>query len=708
MVRVLGLSAFYHDAAAALVENGRIVAAAQEERFSRQKHDPRLPVQAIGYCLEEAEVNVGDLDAVAFYDNPLLTWDRVLETATVSPPAGSRFADSVRSLLGEKIWVQSLVRRSLGGLGKAGKLLTTEHHMAHAASAFYPSPFDRAAILTVDGVGEWATTTVGIGEGERIELLLEIDYPHSLGLMYSAFTYFCGFEVNDGEYKLMGLAPYGRPVYAQRILEDLISVKRDGSYRLHVDQFAYVSGTSMTGHAFEQLFGGPRRLPGGAITQREMNLAASVQVVLEHVVQRMASHACTVARSNNLVMAGGVALNCVANSAIARVHGVDHLWIQPAAGDAGGAAGAAWAVSHQYFHVPRLRQRAGDAQMGSYLGPSFSPSEVQAFLERHDLRYHVVADEYDRADSIAQALAEGKIVGYFNGRMEYGPRALGARSILADPRRPEMQGILNARVKNRESFRPFAPAVLRQRLAEYFDLDGESPYMLMVAPVKCSDIPAVTHVDGSARIQTIDAADNPDFHAVVAAFEQRTGCGLVVNTSFNLNGEPIVCTPRDAYVCFMRCELDLLVLENCLLWKDEQGPLTVALSRIADKRTDGDGPVPAMPEHVSVAIGNVFDEILVSARTKPRSWRTLLRPDSAAASYYVERPSDAVTAETFGRAAYDDSAGLRLALQATWKDDPAFGSPDVIDRIAGLADLLFAARPSSPSFEVSNSLYVIF
>ena len=595
---VLGISAFYHDAAAAIVRDGEIVAAAQEERFSRKKHDPRLPVHAINYCLEEAFMETEDLDAVVFYDNPLLTLDRVVKNCLMAGPKGVvQFEKAAPSVLGVKLWVHDCVRRALGGLGKAGRLLVTEHHMAHAASAFYPSSFESAAILTVDGVGEWATTTLGMGEGNDITLFSEIRYPHSLGLLYSAFTYFCGFKVNSGEYKLMGLAPYGEPKYCDAIYEHLIDVRPDGSYRLNTEYFGYLDDLVMTNRKFEELFGGPPRRPESQITRREMDLAASIQRVLEDVVLRIARHLREETRATYLVLAGGVALNCVANGALLKSGLFKDLWIQPAAGDAGGALGAALYCSHHYFNVPRKRPHNGrDMQKGSYLGPAFTSAEVRAFLDRQGYAYHVIHDPDERARTVAEALAGGQVVGYFSGRMEFGPRALGARSILGDPRRPDTQSVMNLKIKYRESFRPFAPSVLAERCTDYFELDRESPYMLLVAPVRQerrlpmdmeafrrggddmlavinqarSDIPAVTHVDFSARVQTVHPADNADYHRLLKAFESLSGCGLVVNTSFNVRGEPIVCSPKDAYVCFMRTEMDLLVLEDCLLWKKEQ------------------------------------------------------------------------------------------------------------------------------------------
>ena len=596
-VNVLGISAFYHDSAAALVRDGRIVAAAQEERFSRKKHDPRFPVSAIDYCLEEGYVEPAELDAIVFYDNPLLTLDRVLHNCMGAGPASAdQFEKAARSILGVKVWVQDYVQRKLGTLGRRGRLLFTEHHQSHAASAFYPSPFEEAAILTLDGVGEWETTTLGRGRGERIELDRAIQYPHSLGLLYSAMTYFCGFKVNSGEYKLMGLAPYGEPIYADRIREHLIDVKDDGSYRLNVDYFGYLDGLVMTNAKFHALFGGPPREAESRITRREMDLAASVQVVTEEVMLRMARFLRAETGARHLCLAGGVALNCVGNGKIHAAGIFDEIWIQPAAGDAGGALGAALLASHAYFEQPRARGESGrDTQAGSYLGPRFSSSEVRAFLDRHDYPYEVVDDEDELARTVAGALDEGKIVGYFAGRMEFGPRALGARSILGDPRNPKTQSVMNLKIKYRESFRPFAPACLAEDVAQYFELDCESPYMLLVAPVReerrlpmdraalretddmipivnqpRSDVPAITHVDYSARVQTVHPSDSPWFHRVISAFKARTGCGVVVNTSFNVRGEPIVGAPRDAYLCFMRTDMDLLVLENCLLWKGRQ------------------------------------------------------------------------------------------------------------------------------------------
>ena len=592
---ILGISAFYHDSAAAIISDGEIIAAAQEERFSRKKHDPRFPVKAINYCLSEAFIETDELDAVVFYDHPLLTLDRVLKSIlSTAPNSENQWLKASRSILGIKLFVEKYIRETL----KADvKIYFAEHHASHAASAFYPSPFESAAVLTLDGVGEWATTTLGYGKGAELKLLKEIDYPHSLGLLYSAFTYFCGFKVNSGEYKLMGLAPYGEPIYADAIRENLIDIREDGSFRLNTEFFGYLDSDFMTNDKFADLFGGAARKPESKISRREMNLAASIQKITEEIVLKVCHHLRKLTGEKNLVMAGGVALNCVANGLIEREKIFDNLWIQPAAGDAGGALGAALLVAYQKFEVERkLNPNGRDSQSGSYLGPSFANNEIQAFVDRRNYPFEKVSGERERAEKIAAALADGKVVGYFGGRMEFGPRALGGRSIIGDPRRADTQTTMNLKIKYRESFRPFAPSVLAEKCSEYFDLDTESPYMLIVAPVKGSrqvemdlqkfrggdddlmavvnqprsDIPAVTHVDYSARIQTVNSEDKPDYYAIIEEFEKLTGCAVIVNTSFNVRGEPIVCTPQDAYRCFMRTEMDLLVLEDFLLWKTDQ------------------------------------------------------------------------------------------------------------------------------------------
>jgi carbamoyltransferase len=589
-IYVLGISAFYHDSAAAMVRDGEIVAAVQEERFTRRKHDPRFPTNAIDYCLEAAQLDRRDLDAIAFYDNPALSLDRIIRTLVVAGRDGlPTWLRSAPSWLSGNLAVERLVREQL----KADiPVLFSEHHFSHAASAFYPSPFDQAAVLTVDGVGEWATTTLGAGSGNDVAIHKEIHFPHSLGLLYSAFTQFCGFKVNSGEYKLMGLAPYGKPVYDDVIRDKLIDVKPDGSFRLNMDYFGYLNSQSMNNTAFAALFGGPAREPEGRITRREMDLAASVQAVTEEVMIRLCRTVRGITGMRHLCLAGGVALNCVANGKVAREGLFDRIWIQPAAGDAGGSLGAALMVSHAYFDVPRPRpDGAHDRQKGSFLGPAYSDAEVKAFLSYHNYPCQEVTDE-ERARLIAGCLADGKVVGYLVGRMEFGPRALGARSILGDARRADTQSRMNLKVKFRESFRPFAPSVLRERVGDYFELDHESPYMLIVAPVReelrlaipaldgddmipiinqvRSSIPAVTHVDHSARVQTVDADTKLDFYQLLREFEARTGTGVLVNTSFNVRGEPIVCTPRDAYICFMRTDLDVLVLEHCVLFKEAQ------------------------------------------------------------------------------------------------------------------------------------------
>ncbi len=589
---VLGISAFYHDSAAAIVRDGEILAAVQEERFTRKKHDPDFPKYASNFCLEQAFINPDELDAVVYYENPLLTLDRVVKNFLVTSPAGlESWRRALPSLLGTKLQIRKIVNKFLG---EKVPLIFSEHHFSHAASAFYPSPFQESAILTLDGVGEWATTSLGVGKGNTISLLKEIQYPHSLGLLYSAFTYFCGFKVNSGEYKLMGLAPYGTPKYAKKIRDHLIDVKSDGSFQLNLDYFGYLDTNFMTTAGFKKIFGGPPRLPESPITRREMDLASSIQVVLEEVIDSLAQHVRKVTGLRRLVMAGGVALNCVANGKILSKGIFDQFWIQPAAGDAGGALGAALLASHQYFDIPRNIKDGRDNQKGSFLGPAYSSQEVKAYLKRYNLPHIQIADRRNRAETIAEALASGKIVGYMSGRMEFGPRSLGARSILGDPRNVKTQSTMNLKIKFRESFRPFAPSVILEDVEEYFDLKTESPYMLIVAPVKesrripidgnknnnedmikvinqtRSDIPAVTHVDYSARIQTVNQKDNPDFYEILQAFKRQTGFGVLVNTSFNVRGEPIACSPHDSYTCFMRSQIDLLIMGEFLLKKDAQ------------------------------------------------------------------------------------------------------------------------------------------
>ncbi len=595
--RILGISAYYHDSAAALVVDGDIVAAAQEERFTRKKFDARFPARSISYCLAAQGLTLKDVTDVVFYDKPLAKFDRLLETYLGYAPRGvASFAAAMPVWLKEKLYLKSVMRNELAALGGVKRselppLRFTEHHQAHAASAFFPSPFETAGVMCLDGVGEWATTSVWTGERNRLTAQWEIDFPHSLGLLYSAFTYYTGFKVNSGEYKVMGLAPYGEPRYADLILTELIDLKPDGTFRLNTRYFNYATGLTMTNGDFDRVFGGPPRKPETPITQREMDLAASVQKVTEEVVLRLAR---TVERElgvKYLCMAGGVALNCVANGRILRELPFRDIWIQPAAGDAGGAVGAALAAWYQYHDKPR-EPREGDSMHGSYLGPSFADSEIEASLGSLGARFRRLGDE-DLIRQVAELIAGENVVGWFQGRMEFGPRALGARSIIGDARSPRMQSVMNLKIKYRESFRPFAPAVLGDRVADYFDLDRASPYMLLVAPVReelrvkaspeqeslfgieklnvpRSTIPAVTHVDYSARIQTVHRETNPRFYELIRAFERLTGCAVLVNTSFNVRGEPIVCTPEDAYRCFMRTEMDYLAIGNCLLAKSDQ------------------------------------------------------------------------------------------------------------------------------------------
>jgi len=596
-VRLLGISAFYHDSAAALVQDGEILAAAQEERFSRKKHDARFPHNAVDYCLAEAGASISDLDHVVFYDKPFLKFERLLETYLAFAPRGLRsFRMAIPVWTREKLFQKSLLKEGLAqhGAFDASRLLFTEHHQSHAASAFFPSPFTEAAILTMDGVGEWATTSAAIGKGNGIQILKEIHFPHSLGLLYSAFTYYTGFKVNSGEYKLMGLAPYGEPKYASLIRDNLVDIRPDGTFHLNLDFFDYCTGLRMTNARFDRLFGGPARRPDELLTQKHMDLAASIQLVLEEIVLGLARGLAAETRMRNLCLAGGVALNCVANGKILRDGCFENIWIQPAAGDAGGALGAALAGYHLFCEQPRRVVSCKDAMKGSYLGPSFKQDEVERRLRQAGARFSVLS-EADFLDRCATALIEGKALGWFQGRMEFGPRALGARSILGDARSPSMQSVLNLKVKYRESFRPFAPSVLREDVAEWFELDVDSPYMLLVADVierrrlpqrpehdslfgieklkiPRSEIPAVTHVDYSARVQTVHRDTNPLFHALLTAFKQRTGCPVIVNTSFNVRGEPIVGTPEDAFRCFMGTEIEALAVERCLLRKEEQDP----------------------------------------------------------------------------------------------------------------------------------------
>jgi carbamoyltransferase len=596
MRAILGLSAFYHDSAAALVVDGEIIAAAQEERFTRVKHDHRFPERAVEYCLSEAGLTPGQLDHVVFYDKPLLKFDRLLETYLTFAPEGLQsFMSAMPLWLKTKLHLPREIRKSLGGAYDK-PIAFTGHHESHAASTYYPSPFDEAAILTLDGVGEWDTATIGVGRGNRLELLKKLTFPHSLGLLYSAFTYYCGFKVNSGEYKLMGLAPYGEPKYVQTILDHLIDLKEDGSMAMDMRFFNYCQGLTMTAPEFDRLFDGPPRKSETQIGQREMDLAASIQVVTEEVVLRMARTAKTLTGSRNLCLAGGVALNCVANGKLLRSGLFDDVFVTPASGDAGGALGAALFVHHHLLDQPR-KVNGGDSLKGSLLGPKFSNQQIRAALDETRAPYTHFDNECELLRTVASEMSNGKVVGWFQGRMEFGPRALGARSIIGDPRNEQMQSQMNLRIKYRESFRPFAPCVLREDVEQYFELDRESPYMLMVADVlpairnvltdeqaqlmkdpdlrkrvnvPRSTIPAVTHVDMSARVQTVDEARHGRFYRLMREFKQLTGCSVVINTSFNVRGEPIVCTPQDAYRCFMGSDMDLLVLENCVLWREQQ------------------------------------------------------------------------------------------------------------------------------------------
>jgi carbamoyltransferase len=600
-IHILGLSAYYHDSAACLLRDGQIVAAVQEERFTRKKHDARFPQHALRYCLQEGGIALSDLHSIVFYDKPLVKFERLLETYLAYAPHGLRsFVAAMPVWLKEKLFLKNLLRTELAKLAggvqssRLPPLLFTEHHEAHAASAFYPAPFDTAAVLCLDGVGEWATTSAWLGQGNRLTPLWEIPFPHSLGLLYSAFTYYTGFKVNSGEYKVMGLAPYGEPTYVKTIYEHLIDVKADGTFRLNMEYFNYCTGLTMTNDKFGALFGGPPRRPETLLTQRDMDLARSIQEVTEDIMVRLAWTLSRETGVSNLCLAGGVALNCVGNGKILREVPLTGLWIQPAAGDAGGAVGAAFAAWHQFLDKPRTGI-IGDAMHGAFLGPAFSNADIERFLQAIEAPYVRLHDEA-LYDQVVDALASEQVVGWFQGRMEFGPRALGGRSILGDARSPTMQSVMNLKIKLRESFRPFAPSVLRDRLADYFEMNTDSPYMLLVAPVlktrrlafreeqknlwgidllnvPRSDIPAVTHVDYSARVQTVHAGTNPRYYRLLKSFETRTGCGVLVNTSFNVRGEPIVCTPQDAYRCFMRTGIDVLVLENCLLYKQDQKPL---------------------------------------------------------------------------------------------------------------------------------------
>jgi len=602
MDKILGISAYYHDSAAALLDEGNIIAAAQEERFSRKKHDARFPVNAVKYCLQEAGLSLDDIDAVVFYDKPLVKFERLLETYLSYAPSGFRsFLAAMPVWLKEKLFLKTTLRRELAAIAGckvselSAKLMFAEHHQSHAASAFFPSPFEKAAVICLDGVGEWATTSVWLGEGSNLTPKWEIDFPHSLGLLYSAFTYYTGFKVNSGEYKLMGLAPYGEPKYVDLIYDHLIDLKEDGSFRLDMSYFNYTTGLTMTNKKFAGLLGGPARKPESEITQKEMDLARSIQEVTEEVVLRLSRTVQKELDVDYLCLAGGVALNCVANGRILREGPFKDIWIQPAAGDAGGALGAAQAIWHQYYEKART-VNLPDSMQGAYLGPKYDNDDIRQYLDAADAKYEYLEDEA-LMDKLSDILAGENVVGWFQGRMEFGPRSLGGRSIIGDPRSTKMQSVMNLKIKYRESFRPFAPAVLAEKAPEYFEIDDRhrSPYMLIVAPVvekhrlemtdeqnklfgieklniPRSNLPSITHVDYSARVQTVHKETNPRFHHLLNKFNEKTGCPVLVNTSFNVRGEPIVNTPEDAYRCFMRTEMDYLVLENFLLAKQDQTP----------------------------------------------------------------------------------------------------------------------------------------
>lgn len=592
-MNILGISAFYHDSAACLVQDGRIVSAAQEERFTRKKHDASFPVNAINYCLQNSKLTSKDLDIVAFYEKPFLKFERILDSYLAYAPFGIKsFLKAVPLWIKQKLWMKELIRENLN---YDGKIIFPEHHESHEASAFFPSPYQEAAILTMDGVGEWTTTSIGLGSGNKIEILEELKFPHSLGLLYSAFTYYTGFKVNSGEYKVMGLAPYGEPKYKDLILSELIDLKEDGSFKLNMNYFDYCAGLTMTNKKFDRLFGGPPREAESKITQRDMDLARSVQEVTEEVMLKMAKHAYKITNQKNLCLSGGVALNCVGNGKILREGPFKNIWVQPASGDAGSALGAALFVWYQYLGNKREVNGKKDLQFGSCLGPDYDENYISSFLKKQNILFTKLTNE-EITGKVSDLIAAEKVIGWFQGRMEFGPRALGARTIIGDPRSPKMQEQMNLKIKFRESFRPFAPSVIKEKTKDYFDIDCESPYMLLVAPVKKelrkqmskeeeklfgisklniarSTIPAVTHVDYSARLQTVEKSDSPLYHKLISKFDEKYGCAVIVNTSFNVRGEPIVCTPEEAYLCFMRTNMDYLVLGNFLLDKAQQKPL---------------------------------------------------------------------------------------------------------------------------------------
>lgn len=590
---ILGISAFYHDSAACLVKDGEILSAAQEERFIRKKHDHNFPKKAIEFCLKDAGITAEQLDLVAFYDKPFLKFERLLETYLTYAPIGIKsFIKAMPLWIKEKLWMKEMIKDQLG---YNGKVIFPEHHESHAASAFYPSPYNKAAILTMDGVGEWTTISYGIGDGNDVQLLADIKFPHSLGLLYSTITYYTGFKVNSGEYKVMGLAPYGEPKYKQLIYDHLIDLKEDGSFRMNMEYFNYCQGLTMTNEKFNKLFGGPPREPETNLTQKEMDLARSLQEVTEEIVLKLGNHVYKETCMKNLCLAGGVALNCVANGRLLREGPFENIWIQPAAGDAGGALGAALIGWYKYHNKSRTADEKTDSQMGSYLGPKFSDDKIGSFIKSKNITASKHSED-ELINKVAELISSEKVIGWFDGKMEFGPRALGSRTIIGDARSPKMQATMNIKIKFREGFRPFAPSVLYEKVDEYFEIEKESPYMLLVADVKKerripmtdeeqkkwgidklnvvrSDIPAITHVDYSARLQTVHKETNPRYHKLISQFEKNTGCAVIINTSFNVRGEPIVCTPEDAYRCFMRTNMDYLVLGNFIIKKEDQKPL---------------------------------------------------------------------------------------------------------------------------------------
>jgi carbamoyltransferase len=727
----LGISAFYHDSAAAIVRDGEIVAAAQEERFSRVKNDRRFPSHAINYCLEEAGLRPGDLAAIAYYDNASQTFERILRTVLATREASrSLFMRALPSWLDHKLHIPRIIRDELS---YGGLILQNDHHRSHAAAAFYPSPFERAAILTVDGVGEWATASIALGERNRIQILREMQFPNSLGLLYSAFTQFTGFKVNSGEYKMMGLAPYGRPLYVDTICEHLIDLKEDGSLGLKLERFGFLAGSSMTNERFAELFKGAARRPEDPIRQREMDIAASIQAVTEEAMLRMGRYAQQLTGANQLCLAGGVALNCVANGRLLREGPFSDLWIQPAAGDAGSAVGVALDVYHTFFGGPRqVRSDGRDTQKGSYLGPSYCDQEIRAFLETHGYPYRSVPAT-ERAEVVARELASGNVVGHFAGRAEFGPRALGSRSILGDPRNPEMQVKLNLKIKYRESFRPFAPTVLLERVADFFELDRRSPYMLLVAPVRTerrlpfergsgedllpivrlarSDVPAITHVDYSARIQTVERADHPEYYDVLRAFEALTGCGVIVNTSFNVRGEPIVSSPYDAYRCFMRTEMDVLVLGNQLLVKADQPPWPEAKGHVeSDDLSDVSTEGPSMKRELKRELQQIFErDILPLARS--RGARALQTRYDAESTYWRKLDETDARRRFIVPSSLDrwpvDPHAMTSALLQYW--EPGDITESLRPVVTRLLEACSDRRPErSLDEDVSSLVYVMF